>query len=105
MMQKQKEAIDSKVSEVRVNIPKPEKPQKTFQLLPQNTTQVFYCMQCKKVTMTFNNNCKRAGHTQVMRIAKLKHYECQKCKKIVTGVKLHSGFSCTQCGSTNFKLM
>ena len=55
--------------------------------------------------MTFNENCKHAGHTQVMRIAKLKHYQCQKCQKIVTTIKLHFGFACTQCGSTDFKLM
>lgn len=76
-MQKQKEAIDSKISEVRMNAPKPSKPvPQTFRSLPQNTTQVFYCMECKKVTMTFNDNCKHAGHTQVMRIARLKHYQC-----------------------------
>ena len=83
--------------------PKEKNPQSHSKQLRQDTVEVFYCVQCKKISMTFNDRCQREGHQQIMKIAKLKKFQCQKCKNTVRLLKLPPEYACMQCGGLEFE--
>ncbi|CAL6029348.1 Hypothetical_protein [Hexamita inflata] len=68
-----------------------------------NVVEAFFCQTCNQYQLTFNNNCNKLGHTQIMKRIKMKHYKCTKCQRSKQVVSKGQLGSCACCGNDKFE--